>query len=70
MNIDEIIADLESRGLGWDIGHTARLREIRIWNWPDVISRKFFKEGDSLLKVFQSAIAQISLEKYPKRNLT
>jgi hypothetical protein len=36
---DDIIADLESRGLGWSIEHTGRLIEACVWDWPAVIGR-------------------------------
>lgn len=39
MNADEIIQWLEANGYGWDISHTGRLRECRIWLWPDVLGR-------------------------------
>jgi hypothetical protein len=37
--VDLIIADLESRGLGWSLDHTGNLIEARIWRWPYVIGR-------------------------------
>jgi len=29
--VDDIIADLEARGLGWSLDHTGRLIEARVW---------------------------------------
>jgi hypothetical protein len=37
--VDDIIADLESRGLGWSLDHTGTLIEARVWDWPTVIAR-------------------------------
>ena len=36
---DDIIADLESRGLCWSLDHTGTLVEARVWAWPHGISR-------------------------------
>jgi hypothetical protein len=37
--VDLIVADLESRGLGWSLDHTGNLIEARIWRWPYVVGR-------------------------------
>ena len=37
--IDRLIAELESRGLGWSLDHTGHIIEARVWKWPNVIGR-------------------------------
>ena len=37
--IDELTTFLELKGFDWDVGHTGRLREARVWSWPSVIGR-------------------------------
>lgn len=59
MTAEEIIANLESRGLGWDIGHTGRLRECRIWNWPHVVGRYRPHGPEPLAEQLSKAIADM-----------
>lgn len=63
--IDDIITDLESRGLGWDIGHTSRLREVRIWQWPNVIARYRPTGPEPLVDMLTTTLKQIDLRLYP-----
>ena len=37
--VDDLIAILKKRGLGWSLDHTDRLIEARVWDWPNVIGR-------------------------------
>ena len=61
MTADEIIANLESSGLGWDVGHTGSLRECRIWKWPHVIGRYRPYKRVPLSEMLTKAIASIDL---------
>jgi hypothetical protein len=61
---DEIIADLESRGLGWSLDHNGRLIECRIWDWPTVIGRYRPNKVEPLADMLNAAIAEVDLSKY------
>ena len=39
VTVDDIIALLEARKLGWSLDHTGCMIEARIWNWPTVVGR-------------------------------
>jgi hypothetical protein len=62
--IDELIADLESRGLGWSFDHNGGLIEARIWHWPYVIGR--YRPGlmAPLVEMMQGALQQVDLDYY------
>lgn len=64
--VDELIADLESRGLGWDVGHSGRLREVRIWHWPYVIGRYRPNETMPLVDMLAKAMYEVNFEYYTK----
>jgi hypothetical protein len=36
---DDIIQELEAKGLGWSLDHCGALIEARIWQWPTVVGR-------------------------------
>lgn len=36
---EQIIAELEADGFGWDLSHTGCFRECRLWRWPHVVGR-------------------------------
>ena len=65
ITVDQLIADLESRGLGWSLDHTGRLIECRIWKWPDVIGRYRPATVEPLAKMLSEAMYQIDWAKYP-----
>jgi len=70
MTLDELIADIELRGLGWDVGQSSPMfYEARIWDWPYVIGRHNhnFKEPTTPLQMLEKALAQIDPTKYPKK---
>ena len=62
---DEIIADLESRGLDWDVGNTCRLIEARIWDWPQVIGRYRPAKTEPLAYMLTHALAKFDIRDYP-----
>lgn len=65
-NVDELIADLESRGLGWSLDHTAHNHiEARIWKWPYVIARKWFSHVVPLDVMLAEAMSQIDWSQHP-----
>ena len=65
---DDIIADLESRGLGWSLDHTGRLIEARIWDWPTVIARYRPHAVEPLAQMLATAAFDVDWTKYPVRN--
>ena len=64
--VDDIIADLESRGLGWSLDHTNRLIEARIWDWPNVIARYRPATVEPLAKMLATAAFDVDWTKYPR----
>ena len=63
--VDDIIADLESRGLGWSLDHTGRLIEACVWDWPAVIGRYRPATVEPLAKMLAKAAFQVDWTKYP-----
>lgn len=66
INVDTLIADLESRGLGWDVGYTGMLREVRIWRWPFVVGRYRPSEATPLADMLAKAMYDVDFEYYTK----
>jgi len=66
--VDDIIADLESRNLGWSLDHTGRLIEARVWDWPNVIARYRPHTTEPLAKMLATACYDVDWTKYPVRN--
>ncbi len=62
---DSLIADLESRGLGWSLDHAGRLIEARVWDWPHVISRYRPHKTEPLAHMLAQAMYQVDWRKYP-----
>ena len=62
---DDIIADLESRGLGWSLDNTGRLIEARVWDWPYVIGRYRPDKVEPLAKMLATACYDVDWTKYP-----
>jgi len=67
ITIDDIIHDLESRGLGWSLDHTGRIIEARVWAWPYVIGRYRPCKVEPLIDMLSQAMYGIDWEKYPVR---
>jgi uncharacterized protein YqgV (UPF0045/DUF77 family) len=63
--VDDIIADLESRGLGWSLDHTGTIIEARVWDWPTVISRYRPYTVEPLAKMLAAAAFEVDWTKYP-----
>ena len=57
--VDELIADLESKKLGWSLDHTGALIEARVWDWPNVIGRYRPHKIEPLAHMLQRAINAI-----------
>ena len=62
---DEIIQDLEARGLGWSLDHAGNLIEARIWNWPYVVGRYRPHTVEPLAKMLATALQQVDLSQFP-----
>lgn len=62
---DDIIADLESRGLGWSLDHTGTLIEARVWRWPRIIGRYRPDKVEPLAKMLAAACFEVDWTKYP-----
>jgi hypothetical protein len=63
--VDDIIADLESRGLGWSLDHTGTLIEARVWRWPRIIGRYRPDKVEPLAKMLAAACFDVDWTKYP-----
>jgi hypothetical protein len=57
---EQIIAELEADGYGWDISHTGRLRECRVWKWPVVVGRHRPDKAESLADMLRGALADMA----------
>ena len=66
--VDELIADLEARGLGWSLDNTGRLIEARVWDWPDVIGRYRPSTVEPLAKMLAEAMRQGDWTRYPVKS--
>ena len=64
MTIDDLITDLESRGLGWSLDHASRLLEARIWHWPFVVGRCRPVKTTPLVAMLTEAMLQVDFEYY------
>jgi len=63
---DDIIADLESRGLGWSLGHVGQLIEALVWDWPNnVIGRYRPAKVEPLAKMLAAACYEVDWTAYP-----
>ena len=62
--VDDIIADLESRGLGWSIEHIGRLIEARVWGCT-VIGRYRTHTTEPLAKMLAAACFDVDWTKCP-----
>ncbi len=67
--VDDIIANLELRGLGWSLDHTGRLIEARVWDWPHVIGRYRPHTVEPLAKMLATACFELDWTKYPVKAL-
>lgn len=65
VSVDDLIKDLESRGLGWSLDNTGRLIEARVWDWPYVIGRYRPYNVEPLAKMLSEAMYQVDWTKYP-----
>ena len=66
--VDALIADLESRGLGWSLDNTGRLIEARVWDWPYVIGRYRPNATEPLAKMLAEAMYQVDWTRYPVKS--
>lgn len=66
--VDALIADLESRGLGWSLDNTGRLIEARVWDWPYVIGRYRPNATEPLAKMLAEAMCQVDWTRYPVKS--
>lgn len=64
-NVDKLVKELESRGLGWDVGNQGRLIEARVWDWPYVVGRYRPDKMEEVAKMLAKAMEQVDWEKYP-----
>lgn len=64
-SVDSLIDDLESRGLGWSLDHTAMLIEARVWDWPFVIGRYRPHNLEPLAHMLAQAMYEVDWLKYP-----
>jgi hypothetical protein len=63
-SVDALVTDLESRGLGWDLGHAGRLREVRVWHWPFVVGRHRPAATLPLGEMLAKAMHEVDFEYY------
>jgi len=62
---DDIIADLESRGLGWSIDHIAGVLETCVWDRDNVIALYRPAKVEPLAKMLATACYDVDWTKYP-----
>jgi hypothetical protein len=55
LSADALIEALEKEGLCFSLDHTARLYEVRIWKWPNVVGRYRPEKQEPLLHMLQQA---------------
>lgn len=67
---DDLVAKLESEGLGWDVGRAGPLIEARVWRWPYVIGRYRPKEMKSLYEMLSCAMRDAGINVPCDRQLT
>ena len=67
--VDDLIAELEARGLGWSLDNTGRLIEARVWDWPHVVGRYRPHDIEPLAKMLSEAMRQVDLTRYPVKGL-
>jgi hypothetical protein len=65
---DELIGELESRGLGWSLDNTGRLIEARVWDWPNVVGRYRPHTVEPLAKMLAEAMYQVDWTRYPVKS--
>lgn len=65
--VDDLIASLEARGLGWSLDHTWRMIEARVWDWPNVIGRYRPEAVGPLAEMLAGAMYQVDWTRYPVR---
>jgi hypothetical protein len=61
---DDIIADLEARGLGWSLDHTGTIIEVRVCGCT-VIGRYRPATVEPLAKMLAAAAFEVDWTKYP-----
>ncbi len=67
--VDDIIANLELRGLGWSLDHIGTLIEALVWDWPHVIGRYRPATVEPLAKMLATAAVDVDWTKYPVKAL-
>lgn len=65
--VDELISELEARGLGWSLDNTGRLIEARVWGWPEVVGRYRPHTVEPLAQMLATAMRQVDWTRYPKK---
>jgi len=63
--VDDIIADLESRGLFWKLDRTGCTIEASVRGWPTVIARYEPATVEPLAKLLATACYEVDWTKYP-----
>ena len=69
VTVDDLIAELEVRGLGWSLDNTGRLIEARVWDWPNVVGRYRPNTVEPLAKMLAEAMYQVDWTRYPAKSL-
>ena len=62
---DDIIADLESRGLVWKLDRTGCTIEASVRGWPTVIARYRPHAVEPLAQMLATAAFEVDWTKYP-----
>lgn len=65
--VDDLISELEARGLGWSLDNTGRLIEARVWDWPEVVGRYRPHTVEPLADMLAKAMRQVDWAHYPKK---
>lgn len=57
---EQIIAELEADGYGWDLSNTSSWPECRIWKWPYVKGRYRPSKTEPLADMLRGALADMA----------
>lgn len=56
MDVDHLVGWLERFDMAWDVGHTGRVLEARVWVWPYCVGRYRPAELEPLADMLRKAM--------------
>jgi len=67
VSVDDLIQDLESRGLGWSICHAENRMEAQVYLGPYVIERYRFDTVLPLAQMLAKVMYEVNWTNHPKK---